>query len=226
MQIDVSQYLEMLQDLPFYPYSVIGGVVLVLLLLVLVIVLARKKSSKGRKKGKNAGPIRGRAADGLSPYGELDPNFFQNQDSTNPMPPPPPPPVDPAVLAAAVQQAQNRFQEMYIEMYIGLGLMSDFERMRLEVNKRLGDGKDTYHAMSELKMSPEGVVLMQMASVSGNILQTGEQHIGKGLLGIHGQELLSVYRYALNSMQERGFATPEETQNKLNYMERKIQELG
>jgi hypothetical protein len=134
--------------------------------------------------------------------------------------------VDPAVIEAAVKNCQQKFQEMYIDMYLGLGLMSDFERMRTEVSQRLADGKETYHAISELKMTPEAVVLMQMVSVSGSLLQSGEQHIGKGLLGIHGQELFSVYRYALTTMQEKGFATQAETQSKFDFIERKIQELG
>jgi hypothetical protein len=138
----------------------------------------------------------------------------------------PQPVVTPEALEAAVKSCQEKFQETYIEMYIGLGLMSDFERLRGEINRRLEDGKETYHAISELKMTPEAVVLMQMASVAGNILQSGEQHIGKGLLGIHGQELFSVYRYALTTMLEKGFATQSETQSKLSFMEQKIQELG
>jgi hypothetical protein len=111
-------------------------------------------------------------------------------------------------------------------MYIGLGLMSDFERLRTEVGNRIKDGKETYHAMSELKMTPEGVILMQMASVAGSILQSGTHHVGKGLLGIHGQELLTVYRYALNTMLTKGFASQADVQGKLSFMEQKVQELG
>jgi hypothetical protein len=234
VSIDVSQYVEILQNLPFYPYSVIGAVALVLLLLILLMLMRKRSSPSQRRKSSRAGknsaenPIRGRPIDGLSSDGDPIPpdaplDFSQEQPEFSP---PPKPPVDPAAIEAAVKLCQETFQEMYIDMYLGLGLMSDFERMRTEVSQRLADGKETYHSMSELKMTPEAVVLMQMASVSGSLLQSGEQHIGKGLLGIHGQELFSVYRYSLTTMQEKGFATQAETQSKLDFIDRKIQELG
>ncbi|MDR1377164.1 MAG: hypothetical protein LBJ22_06605 [Synergistaceae bacterium] len=232
MSIDVSQYWEMLQGLPYYPYSVIGPVILVLLLLILLLVMRKRSSSSKRRKPNRPGktpaetPIRGKPVDGLSLDG--DPIVVDTPDDSRQLvpPPPPKPPVDPALIEAAVKDCQQKFQEMYIDMYLGLGLMSDFERMRTEVTQRLADGKETYHAISELRMTPEAVVLMQMSSVAGSLLQSGEQHIGKGLLGIHGQELFSVYRYALTTMQEKGVATQAETQGKLDFIERKIQELG
>jgi len=172
--------------------------------------------------------------DGLSSYGDFDQALLESIKNS-PMgrvvvptaaPEPPKPVVDPVLLEQAVKLCQEKFQETYIEMYIGLGLMSDFEGLRTEVGNRLKDGKEAYHAISELKMTPEGVILMHMASVAGNILQSGEHHVGKGLLGIHGQELLSVYRYALNAMQERGFASQADVQSKLDYIELKVRELG
>jgi hypothetical protein len=230
LNIDVSQYLEVLQNLPYYPYSVIGAAVLVLVSLILLVFLQKRSSPfRGRKsrskKAPAENPVRGKPVDGLSADGNL---IIPTATSPSPVlpPKPPRPPVDPALIAAAVKSCQQQFQEMYIDMYLGLGLMSDFERMRTEVGQRLADGKETYHAISELKMTPEAVVLMQMASVAGSLLQSGEHHVGKGLLGIHGQELFSVYRYALTTMQEKGFATQAETQGKLDFIERKIQELG
>lgn len=233
---------EILQDLPYYPYSAIGIGVAILLLLILLLVMrgrsSKKKTTKSATppmvgKGKDRAPVRGLAIDGLRQSGDIDTKIVEDIKNS-PMgrivlpqeEAPKKPPVDPQLIEQAVKACQAKYQEMYIEMYIGLGLMSDFERLRTEVSKRLADGQETYHAISELKLTPEGVVLMQMASVAGNILQTGEQHIGKGLLGIHGQELHSVYRYALTTMQEKGMATIDETQAKLNYMERKIKELG
>lgn len=241
MNIDsITPYLEILQDLPYYPYSLIGAGVLILILLLLLLVTRKKRSPSSQRKssrtstGTGGAPVRGMPVDGLSAHGEVDLQLIETIKNapmgrvvlpTAPVEPPKPP-VDPAVLASAVKACQEKFQEMYIEMYIGLGLMSDFERMRTEVNRRIEDGKEIYHSISELKMTPEGVVLMQMASVAGNILQSGEQHIGKGLLGIHGQELFSVYRYALNTMQEKGYATQAETQSKLDFMDQKVRELG
>ncbi len=232
---------ETLQSLPYYPYSAIG-IGAAILLLLLLLLLMRGRSPKKKKKsaappmtgrGKDRVPVRGLAVDGLRQSGDIDEKIVEDIKNS-PMgrivlpqeEAPQKPPVDPQLIEQAVKACQAKYQEMYIEMYIGLGLMSDFERLRTEVSRRLADGQETYHAISELKLTPEGVVLMQMASVAGNILQTGEQHIGKGLLGIHGQELHSVYRYALTTMQEKGMATVEETQSKLNHMERRIKELG
>ena len=244
INIDIEALQAFLQELPYYPYSVIGAGALILLLLVLLLVLAKRSKGAGKKgrsssagrgsAAKSGAPLRGMAVDGLSSAGEIDLQLVETIKNapmgrvvlTPQHQEPVKPPVDPAILEAAVKACQEKFQEMYIEMYIGLGLMSDFEKMRTEVSKRIAVGEDTYHAMTELKMTPEGVVLMQWASVSGNILQSGEQHIGKGLLGIHGQELYSVYRYALNTMQEKGLATQAETQAKLDFMDRKIKELG
>jgi hypothetical protein len=233
LSLSIDEYIEILQGLPYYPYSVIGAAVLVLLLLILALSMRKRSApSKRRKPSRSAKdsaetPVRGKPVDGLSPEGDpiiMDTSpDFPSQPS---VPTPPKPPVDPALIEAAVKNCQQKFQEMYIDMYLGLGLMSDFERMRTEVSQRLADGKEIYHAISELKMTPEAVVLMQMSSVAGSLLQSGEQHIGKGLLGIHGQELFSVYRYALTTMQEKGVATQAETQNKLDFIESKIQELG
>jgi hypothetical protein len=239
------------EDLPYYPYSLIGAaaLILVLLLLVLLMLTRKRASSSSSSKKRNSGPVRGRTAtgpvrglpvDGLSPQGEIDMELIQriqkssmekNTDKTDkpvlPVAPvPPKPPVDPAVIEAAVKSCQEKFQETYIEMYLGLGLMSDFEQLRAEVGRRIADGKETYHAIAELKMTPEGVILMQMSSVAGNILQSGEHHIGKGLLGIYGQELFNIYRYALTAMQEKGFSSRAETQSKLDFMDQKIRELG
>jgi hypothetical protein len=225
--------MEILQNLAFYPYSVIGTGALALLLLILLMFMRKRSSPSQRRKssrsGKNSAetPVRGKPVDGLSFDGDPIPVDVPPTFPLQPVSPPPPkPPVDPAVIESAVKLCQEKFQEMYIDMYLGLGLMSDFERMRTEVSQRIADGKETYHAISELNMTPEAVVLMQMASVAGSLLQSGEQHIGKGLLGIHGQELFSVYRYALTTMQEKGFATQDETQSKLDFIDRKIQELG
>lgn len=231
---------EALQGLPYYPYSAAGiGVAILLLLILMLAMRGRSKKAKGSRSGghsasgKKGAPVRGLAVDGLRQSGDVDAKLIDDIKNA-PMgrvvlpqqEEPQKPPVDPRLVEEAVKACQDAYQNMYIEMYIGLGLMSDFERLRTEVSKRLADGQETYHAISELKMTPEGVVLMQIASVAGNILQTGEQHIGRGLLGIHGQELYSVYRYALTTMQEKGMSTVEETQAKLNYMERKIKELG
>ena len=239
MQIDILQYLEFLESLPYYPYSAIG--IGVLILFLIIVLFAKRKRSPGKsksaysKKSKGEGPVvRGMPIDGLLSYGEVDLELVENIKNSpmgrvvlpNAPAAPPKPPVDPVLMEAAVKACQDIFQEIYIEMYLGLGLMSDFENMRAELARRIADGKETYHAIDELKMTPDGVVLMQMASVAGNILQSGEQHVGRGLLGIHGQELFSVYRYALNTMQEKGYATLSETQSKLDFMDRKIQELG
>jgi hypothetical protein len=239
--------MEYLAGLPYYPYSVIGAAVVALVLLLSIVLLARKGSSsssssspssssnKKRKFGRgkaNERPVRGTSIDGLSPTGEIDMELLRNiqNGSTKkvvfPVTPAPKPLIDPAAMEAAVKACQEKFQETYIEMYLGLGLMSDFEALRAEMGRRIADGKETYHAISELRFTPEGVVLMQMASVAGNLLQSGEHHIGPGLLGIYGQELFSIYRYALTTMQEKGFSSLAETQSKLDFMEQKIRELG
>lgn len=235
--------LEILQDLPGYPYSVAGAAAAVVLLLLLLMLVGRRSSPKKAKQGRSAPasrgrsgtPVRGIAVDGLRGDGDFDMNLIESiknspmgvvaTPSVTTMEPPKPS-VDPQVTEQAVKACLDKFQEMYIEMYIGLGLMSDFDQMRTEVTNRLSNGQETWHAISELKMTPEGVVLMQMASVSGSMLQSGEQHIGRGLLGIHGQELFSVYRYALTTLQERGFASAADTQSKLDFMEQKVRELG
>jgi hypothetical protein len=233
-----------LKDLPYYPYSVIGAAFLVLVLLPLILLMFMRKhssfssnSSKKRSPGRGrtmGNPVRGMPIDGLSFQGEVDMELIRkiqnsSADKTTVLPVTPvpsKPPVDPAAIEAAVKACQEKFQETYIDMYLGLGLMSDFEQLRAEVGRRVADGKETYHAISELKMTPEGVILMQMVSVAGNILQSGEHHIGKGLLGIYGQELFSIYRYALMTMQEKNLASRAETQSKLDFMEQKIRELG
>ena len=249
MNLDFSQYLdplkeklepllEKLENLPYYPYSVIGIAAAILLLLVLLLVAGRKRKSSSAPKKRDphravGAPVRGMPVDGLLSQGDFDQallDSIKNSPMGRVVPTtvsePPKPEVDPVLIEQAVKACQEKFQETYIEMYIGLGLMSDFEGLRTEVGNRFKDGKETYHAMSELKMTPEGVILMQMASVAGNILQSGEHHVSKGQLGIHGQELLMVYRYALNTMQEKGFASQDDVQIKLDYIERKVQELG
>ena len=237
--MDFSRYLdplmEKLESLPYYPYSAIGIVAVILLLLILMAFRGKRASSKKRRPGGSSGAsVAGVPVDGLLSHGDFDYELIESIKNSptgrvfaqSAIPEPPKPVVDPVVIEQAVKACQEKFQETYIEMYIGLGLMSDFENLRTEVGNRLKDGETTYHAISELKMTPEGVILMQMASVAGNILQSGEHHVSKGTLGIHGQELLSVYRYALNAMQERGFTTQAEVQGKLDFMEKSVQELG
>jgi hypothetical protein len=232
----------LLETLPYSPYGV-AGVGVVLVLLVALLLVARRRSSRKSKRPaggsatrpvRSGAPVHGTAVDGLLGDGDVDVALIESIKNA-PMGrvvlpgtggTPVRQQVDPALMEAAVKACQEKFQDMYIEMYIGLGLMSDFERMRTEVFQRLADGPETYHAMTELKMTPEGMVLLQMASVAGSMLQSGEQHIGRGLLGIHGQELFSVYRYALTTLQERGFASIEETQTKLDFMDKAIRELG
>ncbi|MDR1874105.1 MAG: hypothetical protein LBQ90_03700 [Synergistaceae bacterium] len=247
----IQERLESLKVLPYYPYSVIGAVVVVVLLLLVPLLLKSRGGTSSRKaKGRGpsssrsprtAGPIRGVAIDGLRENGDVDNDLLKDiklrpsAEGVGPLPPvqnpdlsanPVKPETDPALLEQTVQACLEKFQEMYIEMYIGLGLMSDFDQMRTEVSRRLANGQETYHAIAEMKMTPEAVVLLQMSSVAGNILLSGEQHIGRGLLGIHGQELLSVYRYAMTALQEKGLASVSETQSKLDFMEKKIRELG
>ena len=133
--------------------------------------------------------------------------------------------IDPE-LKQAIKTCQEKFQATYMEMYIELGLTSSFDRFRTEVGTRLKDGKEAHHAISELKMTPEGVALVQMAVVAGNMLQSGECHTGKGQLDVHGRELLAVYRYALNTMQTKGLASLGDVKSKLDFMEKRIGELG
>ncbi|MCL2010757.1 MAG: hypothetical protein FWG71_09490 [Synergistaceae bacterium] len=149
-----------------------------------------------------------------------------------PSPPPPPPAVVPELsipMNPAHEQTfklcNGKFQGLYMEMYIEMGLVSNFDRLRTEISHRFKSA-ETHRAVSEEGMTPEGVVLMQMANVAGDFLQSGERHTGRGQLDIHGQELLKVYRYALNTMREKNFATQAETQSKLDFMEKKVQELG
>ena len=240
MNLDFSQYLdpllEKLESLPYYPYSAIGIATVVLLLLILMVARRKRPApTKKRTLGRVSGTlVRGMPVDGLSSYGDFDQELLESIKNSpmgrvvvpSAVTEPPKPVVDPVLIEQAIKLCQEKFQETYIEMYIGLGLMSDFEKLRMEVGNRIKDGKETYHAITELKMTPEGVILMQMASVAGNILQSGEHHVDKGLLGIHGQELLSVYRYALHTMQAKGFTSQSEVDNKLSFMERKVQELG
>ncbi|MDR1376704.1 MAG: hypothetical protein LBJ22_04260 [Synergistaceae bacterium] len=242
MSIDVSQYMEMLQDLPYYPYSVIGVMSLVLLLLIFLLVM-RKRSSPSKRRGPSRPSkalaealARGKPVDGLFPGGgsivmNMPDDFSPISPRPAPTPPspvstPPKPSADSAVIDEAVKNCQRKFQEMYIDMYLGLGLMSDFEQLRTEVDQRLADAKEYTARSPNSGLTPEAVVLTQVASVAGNLLQSGEQHVGKGLLGIHGQELFSVYCYALTTMQEKGIASQAETQDKLDFMKHKIQELG
>jgi hypothetical protein len=75
-------------------------------------------------------------------------------------------------------------------------------------------------------MTPEAIALTHLADVAGEKLQSGEEHVGKGLLSIRGQELFSVYRYALNAIKGKGLASQAEVQNQLDDMDQKMRELG
>jgi len=236
------------ENLPYYPHSVMWIAAAISLLLA-ALLISRRRSRRKSKRPKAT--VTGVAV-GLSsheefncenaPIGNAGGSTVTTPTSTTPTvtastivaPEPPgiaapgvtyPSVADPA-FEQAVKDCQEEFQEIYMEMYIELGFTSDFEQFRTDVVRRLKEGKETYHAISEFKMTPEAVVLVQMASVAGNILQSGGRHAGKGQLDIHGQELHRVYCYALNTMQEKGFASSADVQNKVDFMEKMVQELG
>jgi hypothetical protein len=113
-----------------------------------------------------------------------------------------------------------------MELYIEFGLTSDFNQFREEITRRLKQDRDTHRAISELNMTPKAIALAQMASVAAGFLQSGEHHTGKGQLNAHGQELLKVHHYALNMMLEGGFTNKTDVQSKMDYIEKKVRELG
>ena len=151
---------------------------------------------------------------------------------TAPIPPiarpsePAKPIVDDAALEQTAKLCQGKFQGIYMQMYIELALVSNFDQFRTEVASRLRENKDIYRAVSELGMPPEGVILMQMAAVTSSFLQSGEHHTGKGQLNTKGQELLKVYRYTMDAMREKGIVSHADAQDKLDFMEKKMRELG
>ena len=240
----LTPLMERLEVLPYYPYSVIGAAVVILLLLIVRGRLSpKKRSPANRSKGAVTG-----VAVGLASHEEYHGNApvdnanvmtapFPTATSTAPMATAPmataPTATAPEPYGSVADQThdqvfkacQERFQAIYMDMYIELGLASDFEQFRTEVRNRL-KSKETYHAVSELKMDPEGVVLVQMAIVAGNTLQSGASHVGKGQLDVHGRELFAVYRHALNTMLEKSLASQDDVRNKIDFMEKALQELG
>jgi hypothetical protein len=129
-------------------------------------------------------------------------------------------------LKQAIKQCQGKFQGIYMEMYVELGLVSNFDRLRTEVARRLREDDETFRAISDLGMAPEEVIFMQIASSAGSALQSGEHHKGKGQLSIQGQELLKVYRHALDAMRKKGSASQADVQSKLDFIDKRVRELG
>ena len=110
-------------------------------------------------------------------------------------------------------------------MYISLNLISDFADLMRAFDRRIDQGVEPYRLIVELGMSPIAAVWTLMCNVVDDLLTTGNYHIDKGFLGLHGQELFNVYRYAMNALQNKGFATPDEARSKISTLEKKIEEI-
>lgn len=266
LQIDLSPYLEYLQEMPYYPYSAVGAGALILLLPLLLLFARRGRTTKrpaARSSRTTAPIVSARAIDGLSSSGEADASFSAHATSApfkpatpppaapasrpvtvppvastppiaqshtataqqHPVPPQAAPPPAPAPVAprpsvaptSANKGLHDKFQELYFELYFELGLSTDFEDVRTTVEARL-------NSVSAGAAAPDVAVLQQLAEVVEEMLKSGKNHVGKGVLGTHGQELFGVYRYALRTLQAKGQAS--QIESKLDALEQQMRLLG
>jgi hypothetical protein len=108
-------------------------------------------------------------------------------------------------------------------MYISLNLISDFTDLMRAFDRRVDQGVEPYRLIAEFGMSPVAAVWTLLCDVVDDLLTTGNYHIDKGFLGLHGQELFNVYRHAMDALRNKGFATPDEARFKILSLEKKIE---
>jgi hypothetical protein len=144
----------------------------------------------------------------VKPSSKLDPEASESEEA----------------VADSIRACRDKFQEVYIEMYLSLNLASDFGDLMRAFDRRLDQGTEPHRLVFELGMSPVAAVWTLMSGVVDDLLTTGNYHIDKGFLGLHGQELFNVYRYSINALQNKGFVTLDEAQSKIFALEKKIEE--
>lgn len=229
LQIDLSPYLEYMQEIPYYPYSLIGGGVLLLLLLV---AMRKKKPAKppASRITRRPAVIAAKPIDGLSASGELiarpaDIPVVSYQPVDTPVESviaaplhvsaEPLAPTLSVSAAQPIRTSQPAPMESTIRSSRNKALRDKFQELYFDIYFELGLSTDFEQMRNIVEArldqqagvstaAPDILVFQQIADGVEDMLKSGKYHLDKGALGPHGQELFNVYRYALGSLQAKG----------------------
>ena len=115
-----------------------------------------------------------------------------------------PGPPDPAPASSRVTSLNANFRKIYIVMYIDLELTTNFSALLADVNGRLARKAPTEPLMPTGSGGPEDEIFAHLALAALDDLQTKEPHFESGILPPHGQELCTIFEYALNRLKGSG----------------------
>lgn len=107
------------------------------------------------------------------------------------------------------------FRKIYIVMYIDRELTTNFSALRANVNGRLARKDPTEPLMPTGSGSSEDNIFAHLALAALDDLHSKEARLETGALSPHGQELCTVYEYALQRLRESGRLAEEPAQSLL-----------
>lgn len=126
-----------------------------------------------------------------------------------------PEPPGPAPAPSRVTPPNADFRKIYIVMYIDRELTTNFSALRDNVNRRLARKDPTEPLMPTGSGSSEDNIFAHLALAALDDLHSKEARLETGALSPHGQELCTVYEYALQHLRESGRLAEEPAQSLL-----------
>lgn len=126
-----------------------------------------------------------------------------------------PEPPGPAPAPSRVTPPNADFRKIYIVMYIDRELTTNFSALRDNVNGRLARKDPTEPLMPAGSGSSEDNIFAHLALAALDDLHSKEARLETGALSPHGQELCTVYEYALQHLRESGRLAEEPAQSLL-----------
>lgn len=142
------------------------------------------------------------AAPPVAPIPVVPPAAAPIAPPAGPLQAPEPPKTTPASNLLSPLDAD--FQRIYIEMYIDRELTTNFSALRANVNAKLAVGAPTEPLMPTGSANPEESIFAYLALAALDDLQSKESHLESGILTPHGQELCTIFDYALNRLRGSG----------------------
>jgi len=100
---------------------------------------------------------------------------------------------------------------------------SIIEQAAIELAK---DAEKTVYSIRIDRMKPDHLALFLILNVLGVRLASGQYHIYRGVLGIIGKDMLSMWTAVVREMQERGYYDDQKAKEDMQWVQKQIKNGG
>ena len=112
----------------------------------------------------------------------------------------------------------NKIEDQYEGM--------SFDLVKPKVERLIKERKRTEYSIRVDKLIPSDLTLILISNMIQQLLLSGQYHVYRGVLGMIGQDLLTLLCFVIERLQQSSFYTLEEATEEKNWIKGQLKDIG